>query len=183
MSNLTIKKLNTLKTSFETEVKELAKSQKRYDEWYAKGIRPIHFTSDKNSNNKPSMWQAMLDMACIGIEGEALDLHRLGFKAYCEKYKVTKAEWKAMDDRKKRYKQIQTNHIKVWKTAMQARMPSKAKSAKKPPKLLNYITEATQFKDICTDITDPSVDVRQICELMEAVIRLLPKTNITKSGK
>jgi len=183
MNNLTLKKLAALKPSFETEVKALAKSQARYDEWFKQGMRPVHFTSDKNSNNKPSMWQAMLDMACIGIEGEALDLHRLGFKAYCEKYKVTKAEWKAMDERKKRYKMIQTNHIKVWKAAMESRMPAKSKPIKKPAKQLNYVTEATQFRDICSDITDVTVDVKQICELMEAVIRLLPKTNIVKSGK
>ena len=185
MSNLTIKQLNTLKPSFAAEVKDLAKSQKRYDEWYAKGIRPVHFTSDKTkgSTNKPSMWQAMLDMACIGIEGEALDLLRLGFKDYCKKYKVTKDEWTAMKDRKKRYKTIQDNHIMVWKRAMQARMPAKSKPIKKPAKLLNYVTEATQFKDMCSDINDPTVDVRQICELMEAVINLLPKTNIVKSGK
>jgi len=185
MSNLTVKKLATLKPSFAAEVKDLAKSQKRYDEWFKNGIRPMHFVSDtsKGSTNKPSMWQAMLDMACIGIEGEALDLLRLGFKDYCKKYKVTKDEWTAMKDRKKRYKTIQDNHIKVWKRAMQDRLPAKAKPVKKPTKQLNYVTEATQFKDICVDITDPSVDVRQICELMEAVIKLLPKTNIVKSGK
>jgi hypothetical protein len=185
MSNLTLKKLATLKPSFVTEVEELAKSQKRYNEWFKQGMRPMHFISDKTegSTNKPSMWQAMLDMACIGIEGEALDLHRLGFKDYCEKYKVTKAEWKAMDDRKKRYKKIQSNRIKVWKTAMQTRMPTKPKAAKKPAKLLNYVTEATQFKDICSDITDTSIDVVKICDLMQQVIELLPATNIVKSGE
>ena len=186
MSNLTLKKLATLKPSFETEVEELAKSQKRYDEWFKKGMRPMHFISDKTegSTNKPSMWQAMLDMACIGIEGEALDLHRLGFKAYCEKYKVTKAEWKAMDERKKRYKKIQSNRIKVWKTAMQTRMPVKAKVAKKKPeKLVSYMTEYKAFFELCSDITDVKCDVKQICDLLTAVGKLLPETNIVKSGK
>jgi len=184
MSNLTLKKLATLKPSFVTEVEELAKSQKRYNEWFKQGMRAVHFTSDKNSDNKPSMWQAMLDMACIGIEGEALDLHRLGFKDYCEKYKVTKAEWKAMDDRKKRYKKIQSNRIKVWKTAMQTRMPTKPKAAKKKPeKLVSYITEYKAFFELCSDITDVKCDVKQICDLLTAVGKLLPETNIVKSGK
>ena len=183
MSNLTLKKLATLKPSFVCDIESLDESSIRYDMWFKQGMRAVHFTSNKTSDNKPSMWQAMLDLACIGIEGEALDLHRLGFKDYCEKYKVTKAEWKAMDDRKKRYKKIQTNRIKVWKKAMQDRMPVKAKAAKKPAKLLNYITEATQFKDVCSDITDATVDVVKICDLMQQVIELLPSTNIVKSGE
>ena len=185
MSNLTLKKLATLKPTFVADLKSMDESTERYDKWFKQGMRAMHFTSDKTegSTNKPSMWQAMLDMACIGIEGEALDLHRLGFKAYCEKYKVTKAEWKAMDERKKRYKKIQTNRIGVWKRAMQDRMPVKAKAKKKPAKLLNYITEATQFKDVCSDITDTAVDVVKICDLMQQVIDLLPATNIVKSGE
>lgn len=183
MSNLTLKKLATLKPSFVTDIESQAESNTRYNMWYQQGMRAVHFTSDKTSDNKPSMWQAMLDMACIGIEGEALDLHRLGFKAYCEKYKVTKAEWSAMDDRKKRYKKIQSNRIGVWKKAMETRVPTKAKAKKKPAKLLNYVTEATQFKDICSDITDTSIDVVKICDLMQQVIELLPSTNIVKSGE
>jgi hypothetical protein len=62
-------------------------------------------------------------------------------------------------------------------------MPVKAKAAKKPAKLLNYITEATQFKDVCSDITDATVDVVKICDLMQQVIELLPSTNIVKSGE
>jgi len=188
MSNLTLKKLATLKPTFVADLKSMDESSERYDKWFKQGMRAVHFTSDKTSDNKPSMWQAMLDMACIGIEGEALDLHRLGFKDYCEKYKVTKAEWKAMDERKKRYKKIQTNRIKVWKRAMQDRMPVKAKVAKKKPvKLCNYMTEHKAFFNLCSDITDPTCDVKQICDLLEAVGRLLPKTvepsKQTKSDK
>ena len=55
MSNLTLKKLATLKPSFVCDIESMDESSIRYDMWFKQGMRAVHFTVTK---------QATISLAC-----------------------------------------------------------------------------------------------------------------------
>lgn len=73
---------------------------------------------------------------------------------------------------------IQRGYIKLFKEGLARRAPvGKKDKTPKPARLLNYVHEAQKLREVYGDINDPTVDVKQIVELVDRIIELLPKIN------
>jgi hypothetical protein len=187
--------------------------EESYNELYALGQRPEHYLppSKEGSKATKASYQRVLTEALdrrdlgddtkhamlIGQHGYNKAKFRADLELTKKELDAMRFSWKVKDrrgnlvDKTGDYTEyaafingIQRGYIKLFKEGLARRAPAgKKDKTPKPVKPTNYLTLYKAFFDACSDINDPTVDVKQICDLLGLVESLLPKTNIIESDK
>ncbi len=182
-------------------------TEESYNELYALGQRPEHYLSPSKEGSKATKasYQRVLTEALdrrdlgddrkhailIGQHGYNKAKFRADLELTKKELDAMRFSWKVKDrrgnlvDKTGDYSEyaafingIQRGYIKLFKEGLARRAPAgKKDKTPKPARLLNYVHEAQKLREVYGDINDPTVDVKQIVELVDRIIELLPKIN------
>ncbi len=181
--------------------------EESYNELYALGQRPEHYLppSKEGSKATKASYQRVLTEALdrrdlgndtkhammIGQHGYNKAKFRADLELTKKELDAMRFNWKVKDRRGNLVNKtgdyseyaafingIQRGYIKLFKEGLARRAPATKKAkTPKPARLLNYVHEAEKLREVYGDINDPTVDVKQIVELVDRIIELLPKIN------